>query len=81
MQHIWPCYIVDHNAPMLPFMLDKLSCIIYRLLCLVYGQKKNGAKKNLGALLNGEFLKNDDNKMDEMQVDIGAAAKNSLDEV
>ena len=28
-----------------------------------------------------KFLKNEDNKMDEIQVDIGAAAKNSLHKV
>ena len=69
------------DAPMLPFMFDELSCIIYRLLRLVYRQKKIDAKKYPRELMNEKFLKNDDNKMDEMQVDIGAAAKNSFDKV
>ena len=69
------------DAPMLPFMFDELSSIIYRLLRLVYRKKKLDEKKNLRELMNEEFLNNDNNKMDEMQVDIGAAAKSSLDKV
>ena len=69
------------DAPMLPFMFDELSSIIYRLLHLVYRKKKLDEKKNLRELMNEEFLNNDNNKMDEMQVDIGAVAKNSLDKV
>ena len=69
------------DAPMLPFMFDELSYIIYRLLRLVYKQSKVDERKNLRELMNEQFLNNEDNKMDEMQVDIGAAAKTSLHKV
>ena len=66
------------DAPMEPFMFDELSSIIYRLLRLVYKQGKISEKKFLSDLMKEIFLQNEDNKLDELQIDIGAAAKNSL---
>lgn len=66
------------DAPMVPFMFDELSTIVYRLLRLVYKQGKINEKKFLSDLMKDAFLQNKENKMDVLQIDVGAAAKNSL---
>ena len=44
------------DAPMVAFMFDELSTIIYRLLWLVYRKSKLDQKKKLRDVMNEEFL-------------------------
>ena len=69
------------DAPMVPFMFDELSSILYRLCCCVYRKEKMDQVKTLRELMTEDFLEKEKNQMDEMQVDIGAAAKDSLNKV
>ena len=68
------------DNPMVPFMFDQLSGILYRLLSLVYIRSKVDSKRKLKELMSKEFLQLAENQMNEMQVDIGAAAKCALQE-
>ena len=69
------------EMPMIPFMFDELAKILYQLLALIYRKKKLDEMKNLKDVMKESFLKNEVNFIDEMQVDIGAAAKDSLAKV
>ena len=66
------------DAPMVPFMFDELSSILYRLLRSVYRKSKLDQKKMLRDVMNEDFLKLAENQMDELQVDIGAAARDCV---
>lgn len=66
------------DAPMVAFMFDELSNILYSLLRLVYRKSKLDQHKKLRDIMNEDFLNLEQNQMDEMQVDIGAAARDQL---
>ena len=66
------------DAPMLPFMFDELSSILYRLLRAVYRKSKLDQHNKLRDVMNEDFLKLEENQMDEMQVDVGAAARDCI---
>ena len=66
------------DAPMVPFMFDELSSILCRLLRSVYRKSKLDQKKMLRDVMNEDFLKLAENQMDELQVDIGAAARDCV---
>ena len=62
------------DNPMLPFMYDKLSEVLKRLIVLMYKKEKiNGAKA-----MKEDWLKNKNSQMDEFLIDIGAATKDIL---
>ena len=69
------------DAPMIPFMLDELSNILYQLLRLVYRKMKLDEKNKLRDVMNEKFLKDENNQINEMQIDIGAAARDTLNKV
>ena len=69
------------DAPMIPFMLDELSNILYQLLRLVYRKTKLDEKNKLRDVMNEKILKDENNQINEMQIDIGAAARDTLNKV
>ena len=53
------------NKPMVPFMFDQLSAILYRLLSLVYIRSKVENRRKLKELMSKEFLELAENQMNE----------------
>ena len=73
--------VFQSDNPLLPFMYDELSKILYRLLRLVFKKKKLDEAANLRQLMNNEFLTDKSNHLEEFLIDLGAATKDALQKV
>lgn len=70
--------IFQSDNPLVPFLYDELSQIVYRLVRLVYKQSKLEDTAQLSEIMNKEFLMNPENQLEEYLVDIGSATKDLL---
>ena len=69
--------IFQSDNPLLPFVFDELSLILYRLLRLVYKKKKLDSE-SLNKLMTESFLQQKENQLEEYLIDIGAATNDTL---
>lgn len=70
--------VFQSDNPLVPFMFDELSQILYRLLGLVFKKSKIDRTIKLRRLMKEEFLTNPSNQLEEYLIDIGAAAKDVI---
>ena len=70
--------IFQNDSPLLSFMFDKISLILYRLVRLVYKKKKVDEATNLRKVMNKEFLTNQRNQLEEYLIDLGAAPSDAV---
>ena len=73
--------IFQSDSPLLPFMFDELSLILYRLVHLIFKKKEVDQCKKLREVMNTKFLSDPNNQLEEYLIDIGAAAKDILQKV
>ena len=73
--------IFQSDSPLLPFMFDELSLILYRLVRLIFKKKEVDQCKKLRQVMNTKFLSDLNNQLEEYLIDIGAAAKDILQKV
>ena len=65
--------IFQNDSPLLPFMFDEVSLILYHFVRWVYKKKKVDDVINLRKLMNNEFSTNQSNQLEEYLNDLGAA--------
>ena len=70
--------VFQSDDPLLPFMFDELTLILYRLVSLIFKKEKVDACNKLAKVMNNFFLSDPKNHLKEYLIDIGAAAKNTL---
>ena len=73
--------VFQSDNPLLPFMFDELSLILFRLLRLVFKKEKVDEAANLRQVMKEEFLTEQSNQLEEYLIDLGAATNDALKKI